>query len=44
MEDSFSAAGIKLTADTVFEITGSADNSIQIGDGDEVLVYTNVYS
>ena len=44
MEDGFSTAGITLTADSVFEITGSDDNAIQIGDGDTTLVYTNVYS
>ena len=44
MEDGFSSAGITLTADSVFEITGSDDNAIQIGDGDTTLVYTNVYS
>jgi len=44
VEDGFSSAGIKLTVDTVFEITGSDDKAIEIGNGEEIKVYTKVYS
>ena len=42
--DGFNQAGIQLTSDTVFEITGVVPDAKEIGVGDEAFVYTIVYN